>query len=626
MSIQSAQLNLLQTQQPINNPSINSGSNAGAVFNGRGHDFLDPNKVLNNVDGFTSSIGPITSNTLTGLIAPGDPTGDNPDSSRILNTTNRSINQILSPNFGTNITFPVELEPGPFVLPVPALGENPDPTKIVLNTLFFSNNIQPIQSAVDPRNFNPAVWQNPNATNILIGTLQGQSNVLTGNIQGLQPTNPFPTQTVVQFPFQPFQTIPNPSQTALPNGTLISPTGAIVSPNGTLVSNDASFGNNLSTMSVANSFGSTDIPISVIGNVSVNGTNSAVPIMAVAPITTGSGSTAVTAQPTLNGMPIVGAVPIVASPASNNGSSASSINVNLAAAQLQSMQQTILSEQDTLQSMTTAYQALMKRDTSGESEFARKKAAGQKAKAELDQQQLKVNTMRQQYDAYHQQLSQAVYGNNGANPSYGNYGTNTPGYPQTMPTANDGYTLPVSMIPNYAYPATSIPTIPGYVATPSIPGTYSYIPTIPSGMTGYSSLPATSTSYNIATAGYPNIQSLMSNLSGQSSSPYYSTGQLLSSALIPSATQTADNSLNTLYSAYTNGSTGDSSIPMSGNYALPANYYGQSTSQSSPLDSQAISLMGQIVGQMSGLLSALFNRLSTASSASANLPDISAAG
>jgi hypothetical protein len=120
-------------------PSVESasGQTPGEVFDGKGNNFLDPNTILREVNGFTSSL-PSTS--------PG-PFGDNPDSSKILSTTTQSLSQILKgPVILPNTRIPVL--PGPFPFPVPDFSSNPDADRIGLGTLFFINNLLPSRPPV----------------------------------------------------------------------------------------------------------------------------------------------------------------------------------------------------------------------------------------------------------------------------------------------------------------------------------------------------------------------------------------------------------------------------------------------------------------------------------------------
>jgi hypothetical protein len=198
-------INLAQTQRPLtNNPTLSSGTTAGTVFDGRGNDFLDPDRVLRNVDGFSSSISPVSSKTLTSRISPADPFGDNPTSDTVLGRTNSTLNRILSPSFGTNLNFTIPLIPLPSGNSIPDLGTNPDPTKITLFTDFFAQAIQPSVGETNVSNFNPLVWSNPNSTNILLGVTNAQSNVLNGTGLSSPAFNPFPDQATLNFPFNPF--------------------------------------------------------------------------------------------------------------------------------------------------------------------------------------------------------------------------------------------------------------------------------------------------------------------------------------------------------------------------------------------------------------------------------------
>ncbi|HEY9745197.1 MAG TPA: hypothetical protein V6C99_03150 [Oculatellaceae cyanobacterium] len=184
---------IMTTQRAISNPTLSSGTAAGKVFDGLGDDFLDPDKILKDVDNFSKSVKPETSNTWTSQLVPSVIYSRTDDPSRILKNTNSTINSILSPNFGKNLNYTVPIFPGPFYQPVPDLGSNPDPTRITLSTLFFTQNIQSPNPIYNPNNYNPLLWQNPNSTNILLGTQQAQNNILNG--LGLMP------------PFTPFSVL-----------------------------------------------------------------------------------------------------------------------------------------------------------------------------------------------------------------------------------------------------------------------------------------------------------------------------------------------------------------------------------------------------------------------------------
>lgn len=162
--------------------------NPGAELDGKGNDFLDPDTIQNTTDQFTGKISPVTSNTLTNQIAPTDPFGKNPDANDILKNTDALLNGTFS---STNpIIFPVPLVPYPFIQPVPDLGMNPDPTRIVLSSTFFSNGVSPPGNFHDPFNLQPLLWKNPGADEILLGSLGAQNNLLTGRPILSPPVNP----------------------------------------------------------------------------------------------------------------------------------------------------------------------------------------------------------------------------------------------------------------------------------------------------------------------------------------------------------------------------------------------------------------------------------------------------
>lgn len=170
--------NLLAAQQPASNPTINSGNQSGRVFDGLGDDFLDPDKILKDVDRFSGSVKPTTSNTWTSQLVPNMSFDRYADSGHILQSTNNSINNIMSAGFGQNLNFNVPLLPGG----IPDLGANPDPTRIALSTLFFSNGLQAPSGFNDPNSYNPYLWQNPNSNNILLGIQQAQNNIFSAPV------------------------------------------------------------------------------------------------------------------------------------------------------------------------------------------------------------------------------------------------------------------------------------------------------------------------------------------------------------------------------------------------------------------------------------------------------------
>ncbi|WP_373533364.1 hypothetical protein [Vampirovibrio sp.] len=145
MSIQSTtRFNPLITQPGFANPTIDSGTQAGGVFNGRGNDFLDPRDILSSVNGFSQSITP----------------------------TSGTLNNGFSSSFGGN-----------FLTPSASLNQ-------------------------DLANFNPLIWTDPSATNVLIGTMDATNKIFGGN--GLFQPNLvpplFPAITRSQPPFNNFVT------------------------------------------------------------------------------------------------------------------------------------------------------------------------------------------------------------------------------------------------------------------------------------------------------------------------------------------------------------------------------------------------------------------------------------
>jgi hypothetical protein len=165
------------TAQPAAALMIDSGSNPGKIFDGQGNDFLDPNKILKNVDKFSSSVKPATSNTWTSQLVPPVFFERHADPNKILKTTNSRINQIMSPGFGQGLNFNVPLLPGG----IPDLGVNPDATRIALSTLFFSSALQAPPAMNNPANYNPFLWQNPNSLNILLGVQQAHGAIVNGS-------------------------------------------------------------------------------------------------------------------------------------------------------------------------------------------------------------------------------------------------------------------------------------------------------------------------------------------------------------------------------------------------------------------------------------------------------------
>ena len=160
--------------------TIDGGVNTGNVFDGRGSDFLDPDNLGGTITDFSGSIRPVTSNTLSGRLIGGDPLGKNPDSSDIMARTQSLLNRINSPNFGITLGSAPPVIINQAGQAIPDLGVNPDPTKINLFSGFFSSQISPVNSTNSITNFNPLLWNDPTATNILLGTNNSISTVLNG--------------------------------------------------------------------------------------------------------------------------------------------------------------------------------------------------------------------------------------------------------------------------------------------------------------------------------------------------------------------------------------------------------------------------------------------------------------
>lgn len=145
MSIQSSSFNALTTQRTFANPTIDSGILAGGVFDGRGHDFLHPNDILGSVDDFSQGISPVDSNNLMVQLVGSNPIAQNSNSSSVLSSTNGSLNNIFSANFGSGI-------------------------------------LTPSASLVsDLENFNPLAWENPNSLNVQLGIMDATNKIFGGN-------------------------------------------------------------------------------------------------------------------------------------------------------------------------------------------------------------------------------------------------------------------------------------------------------------------------------------------------------------------------------------------------------------------------------------------------------------
>lgn len=145
MSIQSTSFNALTTQRTFANPTIDSGVRAGGVFDGRGHDFLHPNDILNNVHNFSGSVSPVDSSNLMVRLVGSNPIAQNSNSSAVLSRTSSTLNNIFSPNFGSSVLTP---------------------------SASLTN---------DLANFNPLIWENPNSLNVQLGIMDATNKIFGGN-------------------------------------------------------------------------------------------------------------------------------------------------------------------------------------------------------------------------------------------------------------------------------------------------------------------------------------------------------------------------------------------------------------------------------------------------------------
>lgn len=210
MSIQSSSFSPFFTQQSFSSPSITSGESAGAVFDGRGNDFLSPKDILGDVHDFSTSVRPIGSGSSV--------FGKNPDSSFILGKTNSALDDILNGSFGVNLAAPIVAQPAiSGITSVPVVGTAIVPGALVTNTTVVGQAFQTPSPALvrDLSNFNPLIWQNPSSTNVLLGTMDAQNKIFGG--QGLfNPPifNQFPLFPFIAPPSAPFNNfqIPIPGQ------------------------------------------------------------------------------------------------------------------------------------------------------------------------------------------------------------------------------------------------------------------------------------------------------------------------------------------------------------------------------------------------------------------------------
>lgn len=145
MSIQSSSFNALSTQRTFANPTIDSGILAGGVFDGRGHDFLHPDDILGNVHDFSQGVSPVDSSNLMVQLVGSNPISQNSNSSSVLSSTNGTLNNIFSANFGSSVLTPSA------------------------------------SLTSDLANFNPLIWENPNSLNVQLGTMDAANKIFGGN-------------------------------------------------------------------------------------------------------------------------------------------------------------------------------------------------------------------------------------------------------------------------------------------------------------------------------------------------------------------------------------------------------------------------------------------------------------
>lgn len=169
--------------------SIDGGPTVGNQFTGRNTDFLDPDDIQGSVDTFGGSFS--NGNLILGT---------NPDALAILDGSNAFINGINSTNFVTPQNFPT-LTSDSLVLPVSDFGVNPDANTILNGTTFFQGLLSSPQQQFNLQNYNPLIWKEPSAANVLFGT-NNSINLLLGG------QNPFQTPSVppVFSPFFPIST------------------------------------------------------------------------------------------------------------------------------------------------------------------------------------------------------------------------------------------------------------------------------------------------------------------------------------------------------------------------------------------------------------------------------------
>ncbi|MDX2084356.1 MAG: hypothetical protein SFZ03_03090 [Candidatus Melainabacteria bacterium] len=134
---------------PTNTVPTTGVTTFGGTLDGRGSDFLNPNTVLS-----VGNIGiqTVTSNNPIQQLVDPNLLGDNPNALSILNTTDSTLANVLSPTFGSNFlgTGNGSASGGTgnpvldtFGIPFQPFGINPNPVSILSGTLFFGGRILP---------------------------------------------------------------------------------------------------------------------------------------------------------------------------------------------------------------------------------------------------------------------------------------------------------------------------------------------------------------------------------------------------------------------------------------------------------------------------------------------------
>lgn len=219
MSIQSTNFNPIFVQRANGPFTIDSGIASGSTFDGQGHDFLAPDKILGNVDDFSKSISPVTSNNNFVLIS--DAFGKNADARDILKGTSSTLNDIFSPTFGSSLLAPsVQVSPAT-VQAVPVSGLTGTSGNLVTTNSVLLGRVTQTPSASliqDLSSFNPLIWQNPNPTNILLGSMDAQNKIFGGNGLFTPPIfNQYPLYPFIAPPASPYSNynIPIPNSNGL---------------------------------------------------------------------------------------------------------------------------------------------------------------------------------------------------------------------------------------------------------------------------------------------------------------------------------------------------------------------------------------------------------------------------